>query len=184
MLTQEQRQQILTLARQAITEFLLHGLEMQPPGENYLLIPSGAFVTLKIDGQLRGCIGFPEAIYPLGEAIVRAAIYAATEDPRFPNVTADELKSIDIEVSVLSPARLIADPSEIVVGEHGLILTYGHARGLLLPQVPVEWGWDRDQYLKQICRKAGVFDEAWRDPRAKIEVFTAEVFGETPSSGE
>lgn len=177
----EQRRRILALAREAITEFVLHHRDIPPPQDDYLLEPSGAFVTLTIEGELRGCIGFPEARFPLGEAIVKAAVYAATEDPRFPSLTAEELPLVELEVSVLSPAHPISDPSEIVVGEHGLILTFGYARGLLLPQVPVEHEWDRDQYLANICRKAGVHEQAWKDPRAVLEVFTAEVFGEEPS---
>ena len=181
MLNSGQRQRILALAREAITEFVLHQREIPKPQEDFLQEPCGAFVTLTMEGELRGCIGFPEARYPLGEAIVKAAVYAATEDPRFPSVTAEELSHVELEISILSPARPISDPSEIVVGEHGLILTFGYARGLLLPQVPVEHGWDLDQYLKGICHKAGVPDQAWKDPRARLEVFTAEVFCEEPS---
>jgi hypothetical protein len=181
MLTPEQQGAILKLAREAITECILRRREIAPPGDEYMRQPSGAFVTLKIDHELRGCIGFPEARYPLGETIVKAAIYAATEDPRFPRLDPGELQHVSLEVSVLTPARPVADPQEIEVGKHGLILTLGRRRGLLLPQVPLEHNWDRDEYLKHICRKAGLPDDAWKDAEARLEVFTAEVFGEEPA---
>jgi AmmeMemoRadiSam system protein A len=175
--TPAQRELMLGLAADAIREFLARGVMIDPPDTEYLAENRGVFVTLKMQGELRGCIGFPEAIYPLGRAIVKAAIYAATEDSRFYPVTAGELRRLSYEISVLKPARQISDVSEIVVGEHGLILTLGFARGLLLPQVPIEHEWDRGQYLVHICRKAGVRDDAWKDAAAKLEVFTAEVFG-------
>lgn len=178
MFSEQQRLQLLALARLAITEKVLNDSEVSPPDDDYLAVESGVFVTLTIEHELRGCIGFPQVRFRLGDAIIRAAVLAATEDPRFPPVSPAEVSQLHLEVSVLSPARAISDPSEIQVGEHGIILTLGHARGLLLPQVPLEHGWNRDQYLRAICHKAGVRDEAWKDPRAKLEVFTAEVFGE------
>ena len=178
MFTDEERHQILTLVRRAISEYVLHQREIDPPKDDHLSLPQGVFVTLTIDGDLRGCIGFPDPKFPLGAGLVKSAIYAATQDPRFPPLSETEVSQVEIEVSVLSPARQISDPSEIVVGKHGLILTMANSRGLLLPQVPVEHHWDLDEYLKSICRKAGLREGAWKDPRAKLEVFTAEVFGE------
>src|SRR5262245_54028938 len=144
----EQKQEILKIAREAIYEYIRNENRIEPPAHDYLNELSGVFVTLHEDGELRGCIGFAEATHALGEALVRAAIYAATEDPRFPSVKEFELPLISIEVSVLSMPRQITDPSEIEIGRDGLILTLGRNRGLLLPQVPVEHNWDRDKFLK------------------------------------
>lgn len=179
MFTDEQRHHILTLVRRAISEYVLHQNEINPPEEDFLSLPQGVFVTLTIGGELRGCIGFPEPRFRLGAGLIKSAIYAASQDPRFPPLSQSEVSQVEIEVSVLSPARQISDPSEIVVGEHGLILTMMNSRGIFLPQVPVEHHWDLDEYLRSICRKAGLWNGAWKDPRAKLEVFTAEVFGES-----
>lgn len=178
MFSEQQRHQLLALARRVITEKVLNGSDVTPPDDEYLAVVSGIFVTLTIDRELRGCIGFPDARYPLGQGVIRAAILAATGDPRFPAVSPAEVPQLHLEISVLSPARVISDVSEVQVGEHGLILTLGFSRGILLPQVPLEHGWDRDLFLKAICRKARLRDEAWKDPGARLEVFTAEVFGE------
>lgn len=176
--SETQRRCLLTLARDAITTMLL---ERRPPtaevDDDALRQPRGAFVTLTRQGQLRGCIGYPEAVYPLHETIIRGGISAALHDPRFPPVTLAELPQLSIEISVLSPLER-ATPEDVVVGTHGLVIEKGHARGLLLPQVPVEWGWDREQYLAQICRKAGLPLDAWRQG-ATLFTFTAEVFSES-----
>jgi AmmeMemoRadiSam system protein A len=137
----------------------------------------GAFVTLHEDGQLRGCIGSITAYAPLDETVREMAIAAALEDPRFQPVTEAELGKLQLEISVLSPMFAIA-PEDVVVGRHGLMITHGGHRGLLLPQVPVEWGWNRETFLAQTCRKAGLPEDQWKKG-AKLEAFTAEVFGES-----
>ena len=130
---------------------------------------------MKQEGKLRGCIGFVEPIAPLYRTVVLAATYAATRDNRFPPVTPAELESLELEVSVLSPPRKIQDPGQVKVGTHGLIIAQGERRGLLLPQVPVDNGWDRLTFLRQACQKAGLPQDSWRTG-AEIFVFEAQVF--------
>jgi AmmeMemoRadiSam system protein B/AmmeMemoRadiSam system protein A len=138
----------------------------------------GVFVTLKKHGELRGCIGLLQGVEPLGEAIQEMAVAAATRDPRFPQVTLDELKEIDIEISVLSPMIPVANLDEIVVGRDGLLLKKGFRSGVLLPQVATEYGWDRDTFLEHLCLKAGLPPGSHKAPDAQLLRFTAEVFGE------
>lgn len=144
-----------------------------------LLNPGMSFVTWKKNGELRGCIGSVEPVRPLWADVEANAVHALLADPRFPPATADELPLLDLEISVLTPFVLAADPLRAVeVGVHGLLVERGPRRGLLLPQVPVEWGWDVETFLAHSCRKAGLPADAWRDPRTTISTFTAEVFGE------
>lgn len=138
--------------------------------------PYGAFVTLKRGGELRGCIGHIIGNAPLSETVAAMARAAATQDPRFPPLTAAELKGLSLEISVLTPLEPVLDAREIVVGKHGLYIVYGARRGLLLPQVATEQGWDRETFLDQTCWKAGLPPGAWRDPQAKLYKFGAEVF--------
>ncbi len=138
--------------------------------------PSPAFVTLRRGDQLRGCIGHLEADRPLADVVARAAVAAATEDPRFPPVTAAELDELAVEISVLGPMQLVTDPMTIEVGRHGLVVHSGANRGLLLPQVASEWGWDRETFLEQLCMKAGLPRGAWRT--AELFTFEAEVFSD------
>jgi AmmeMemoRadiSam system protein A len=138
----------------------------------------GAFVTLHKRGQLRGCIGTFEGEGNLLETIRNMAVASGWQDPRFPPLDQKELKDIDIEISVLTPRRMIKHPDEIEVGKHGIYITRGFNRGVLLPQVATEQGWDRQTFLEHTCIKAGLPTNAWRDPETIIEVFSAEVFGE------
>lgn len=138
----------------------------------------GAFVTLKIGGRLRGCIGMVEPRKPLKETVAEMARAAAVGDPRFVPVDEDEVDSIDIEISVLTPLVRIRSRDEIVVGTHGLVVERGPHRGLLLPQVATEAGWDTVTFLGYTCEKAGLPRNAWRDPETRIFVFSAQVFGE------
>jgi len=133
-------------------------------------------VTLTKNGRLRGCIGYTEAVAPLFKVVQECAVAAATEDPRFPPVSPEELPSLRVEISVLTPLFPIR-PEEVVIGTHGLMVAQEGMRGLLLPQVPVEWGWDRERFLDQVCVKAGLPSSAWRHG-ATLRAFTAEVFGE------
>lgn len=175
MFTPDQQRALLRLAREAIVAALDSRRPPAPAVDEAFLAPLGAFVTLTRHGDLRGCIGFPEPVYPLHEAVARGGVAAALHDPRFMPVTPAELPEIAIEISVLSPLAPIA-PEDVVVGTHGLVIERDRARGLLLPQVPVEWGWDRATFLEQLCRKAGLPAGAWRG--AALYGFTAEVFSE------
>ncbi|MDD4817553.1 MAG: AmmeMemoRadiSam system protein A [Victivallaceae bacterium] len=137
------------------------------------------FVTLNdASGELRGCIGSIEAVEPLGDSLERNALNAALCDPRFPPVEPDELPELHIEVSVLTPLRLIASPAEFVVGRHGILFELGRSHAVFLPQVAVEQGWDAETTLNFLANKAGLPKEAWRHPQARFSVFEAEVFGE------
>jgi len=145
---------------------------------------SGAFVTLKRNGRLRGCIGTLECRRPLPEEIARVAVSAAREDPRFAPLAASELDGLEVEVSILGPLEPIDpfDERAFDIGRHGLVVEHGFCRGLLLPQVATEWGWDREQFLVQTCIKAGLPRDAWRDG-AKVYRFTGEVFGSQHEKG-
>jgi AmmeMemoRadiSam system protein A len=140
----------------------------------------GAFVSLHRQGQLRGCIGYLEAVKPLLETVREMAPAAAFQDPRFRPLQAGELADLEIEISVLTPMRLIKNPDEIEVGKHGLYIIKGMNRGLLLPQVATQYHWDRRTFLEQTCAKAGLPGEAWKDPGTQIYVFRADIFAEPP----
>jgi len=139
---------------------------------------AGAFVTLRVNGALRGCIGYPEPQLPLIEVVERCAVSAAISDPRFPPVTVFEWSSVYLEISVLGPIELVCDVSEIDVGHHGLVVELGRRRGLLLPQVATEWNWDATEFAAQTCVKAGLPRDAWQKG-ATLFKFEAEVFGES-----
>jgi AmmeMemoRadiSam system protein A len=149
-----------------------------PEVEGNLLAETGAFVTLHKKGQLRGCIGNMVGQGPLVETIQNMAIAASTEDPRFNKMVEEELSDIDIEISVLSPMKRIKDTNDIEVGKHGILLGKGWNRGVLLPQVAIEYGWDRETFLRQTCLKAGLAPDDWKDPETIIEIFSAQIFSE------
>ncbi|MCK4452375.1 MAG: AmmeMemoRadiSam system protein A [Anaerolineae bacterium] len=146
---------------------------------------SGVFVTLKEGGDpstglrasLRGCIGHTQADRPLYQVVQQMAAAAATGDPRFPPLTTEELSNITVEISVLSPFRRMTDVEEVQVGTHGLMIFQDGRQGLLLPQVPVEQGWEREEFLENLCLKAGLPPDCWTD-RPTLYAFTAVVFGE------
>jgi AmmeMemoRadiSam system protein A len=178
MITDEDRRALLGLARDAITAYV-RGLP--PPVTNPSPIMSrlaGVFVSLHKDHALRGCIGHLEADRTLGRSVPEMAVAAASCDPRFPPVTADELSELDIELSVLGELEPIGGAGDIEIGRHGLLVEFQGRRGLLLPQVAVEWQWDTETFLAQTCHKAGLARDAWR-AGASIRRFTAEVFSET-----
>jgi hypothetical protein len=194
MLTDAEGMLAVRLARGAIAHALGGG-----PGEGILPAlppvfaePRGAFVTLRRhpSGALRGCIGYPLPVLPLEEAIVRAAVAAAVEDPRFRPIRAAELSAIAVEVSVLSvPVPLPSGSPEaaraaIRVGRDGLILDARGTSGLLLPQVAVEQGWSVDEFLDGVSEKAGLPPGAWRLPSARLRRFEAQVFAEVAPGGE
>ena len=177
-LNQEERDFLLKLARDTIEGFLKK--KGRPaPGDvpKSLYEKRGAFVTLKVDGQLRGCIGRPLPDDPLLETVIEMALAAATKDSRFPPIKAKELGRLKIEISVLTIPQRIRDIKEIEIGRHGIIISKGFDRGLLLPQVPTEYGWNLDTYLGHGCLKAGLDEDEWRKG-ATIEVFEAQVFSE------
>lgn len=170
---------LLELARKTIEAWLKTKEMIElPPAEGALAEKSGAFVTLHKKGQLRGCIGHLIGTAPLIQTVQNMAIAAATEDPRFPPVEPVEMKSIDIEISVLSPMKRIKNVSEIEVGKHGILLGRGWQQGVLLPQVATEYKWNRETFLRHTCLKAGLAEDAWKDPDTTIEIFSAQVFGE------
>lgn len=181
MLTTPQRNQLLRIARESI-EAVLAGRKPSLPDASSLdpelTRPAGCFVTLHERGDLRGCIGTIEARGPLYQAVSSSAISAAFRDPRFLPLQAGELPEIELEISVMSPIEPVTDVEDIVVGRDGLIISMGRNAGLLLPQVATEYGWDRETFLAQTCRKAGLRMDAWRSPGCRIERFSAEVFNE------
>ncbi|MFO7947667.1 MAG: AmmeMemoRadiSam system protein A [Armatimonadota bacterium] len=179
MLNETQRETLLEVARKSLEAAVAGGETPRPEIDDPdLQRVQGAFVTLKKNGDLRGCIGNIVGRHPLVETVANMAKAAALEDPRFPPVTESELPQLHIEISVMSPLREIDDTDEIEVGRHGLVISRGRNRGLLLPQVPGEWGWDREEFLQHTCMKANLPPDAWRDDETTIEVFEAEVFGE------
>lgn len=138
----------------------------------------GAFVTIREGGELRGCIGYIESPLPLWRVVQEVADKAAFEDPRFSPLEPDEFGRMTIEISVLTAPQRMRTPDEIVIGEHGLIIEHGGRRGLLLPQVATEYGWDREEFLQHVCRKAGLAPGAWRDAGATLYLFRADIIGE------
>jgi AmmeMemoRadiSam system protein A len=181
MLTAEEQQDFLRQARAAIAAAIKGELRVSGQTRDGLkTVPcnAGAFVTIKVHGQLRGCIGYPEADLPLVEVVERCAVSAARADPRFPAVRQDECETLAIEISVLGPIAAVAEISEIEIGRHGLIAQLGHRRGLLLPQVAVEWRWNLEEFVCQTCLKAGLPRDAWRQG-ARLFKFEAEVFGDS-----
>ena len=140
----------------------------------------GAFVSLHRQGQLRGCIGYIDAIKPLLQTVQEMAPAAAFHDPRFRPLQANELADLEIEISVLTPMKLIKNTDEIEVGKHGLYIVRGLNRGLLLPQVATQYHWGRLTFLEQTCYKAGLPPDAWKDPITNIYTFSAEIFADHP----
>ncbi len=178
-LNESRQQTLLRLARDTIRQWVTsQSVPELPAGDPAFEEPRAVFVTLHRHGQLRGCIGTLEPREPLAAAVRSSAISAATADPRFPAVTPDEVDDLEIEVSVLSPPRRIDSPDEIVVGTHGVMVAEGMRRGVFLPQVAPEQGWDRDTMLDFLCaHKAGLPRDAWRHG-AEMHIFTTQVFSD------
>ncbi len=191
MTSRTERDLLLRLAREAIAAHVGQPRQstiestiesaIRNPQSAILDRPGGAFVTLHKGGALRGCIGHIEPTEPLGDVVPRCAVAACSSDPRFPPVTASELDAVDIEISLLGALEPIAGPEDISVGRHGLVVERGWQRGLLLPQVATEWGWDAETFLAHTCQKAGLPRDAWRKG-ATVWRFEAEVFGESGGS--
>ncbi len=182
MISKPQQKKLLSLARKSI-ETAFENKSPKAEGD-FLNEKRGVFVTLKINNQLRGCIGFPEPVLPLGEAIIESARQAAFNDPRFPELDKSELKHVKIEMSVLTKPEEVKAKTplerakKIKVGEDGLIVRRGIFSGLLLPQVASEYKWNEEEFLNQTCIKAGLPFDAWKQPDTKVYKFQAEVFGE------
>jgi AmmeMemoRadiSam system protein A len=176
-LTEKDGQVLIEAARSAISSRLMQKAGCYPESVTpALLVPCGAFVTLKSEGFLRGCIGRISSTKSLLQTVKEVAVSSAFEDPRFPPVTKSEWPSIRVEVSVLSPLKRVVDPQGVCVGTHGVLIRSGFNSGLLLPQVATEQGWDRETFLAHACRKASLPADAWKDQRTQIEVFSAMVF--------
>jgi AmmeMemoRadiSam system protein A len=174
-----EKQSLLGVARRALTLAVERGELLEDLSTDQdIPSPSGAFVTLRCRSRLRGCIGQLSSNDPLVRVVAYCAKAAALEDPRFEPVSPDELSSIEIELSILSPLEEIA-PDQIQVGKHGLVISRGRQRGVLLPQVAIQFHWDAQQFLEQTCAKAGLERDAWKDRTTRIHAFTAEVFGES-----
>ena len=177
-LNPDQQSFLLKLAREAIEFYLKEGKTLKKKtNDNFLKEKRGAFVTVKVRGRLRGCIGYPLPYKTLYETVIDCAQSAVSKDFRFKPLSLKELSETEIEISVMTLPKQVKDISEIKIGEHGIIIAKGSNKGLLLPQVPVEWNWDLETYLRHGCIKAGLDENAWRK-EAKIEVFSAQVFSE------
>lgn len=183
-LTDEEKKILLTTARQAIEAKLKHNATDFPVPTDTLREKCGAFVSLHINNNLRGCIGYITAIKPLFETVKEMAISAAFSDPRFSPLHTDELPKVEIEISVLSPLQKITDVRLIEVGKHGLMVRKGIYSGLLLPQVAAEYKWNREQFLAHTCQKAGLAPTIWKTGGLDMEIFTAVVFSESSVSAD
>lgn len=195
-LTNEEGVFLVDLARKAVDHYLRTRETLKVPEglHGKFLRPCGVFVTInsvkKGEKELRGCIGFPYPTTPLAEAVIDSAINAATQDPRFPKLSLKELDCVVFEVSVLTPPKQLEakNPkeycSEVKVGEDGLIVERGIYKGLLLPQVPVEWGWDAQEFLCQCCNKAGLLADYWLRDGTKVYKFQAIIFEEETPRGK
>lgn len=190
MLTLEEGRQAVRLARRAVQSYIEAGKAIAPEGLPPVFAEKrGVFVTLHEEGDLRGCIGYPEPVLPLGRAIVDSAINACSRDPRFPRVRASELKRIEMEVTILTKPEAYAEPKKrlpelVVIGRDGLIVRNGPYSGLLLPQVAPEWGFDSLEFLSQTCVKAGLPPDAWLDEDTEVQHFQAQIFAEVAPERE
>lgn len=180
MLTDEQKERLLKIARNTVETYIIDGQKPLISNEDPVLNDKrGAFVTLHKNNQLRGCIGNIVSNRELFLTIRDMAIEASTGDLRFPRVSKDELKDIDIEISVLSPLKKIKDLEEIKLGVHGVLIRKGMRSGVFLPQVATETGWSKEEFMETLCnQKAGLSPDAWKDPDVDIYIFSAEVFKE------
>jgi AmmeMemoRadiSam system protein A len=178
-LTEEEKRTLIKIARAAIEcRLTCRDIPEFKIDSETLKEKRGGFVTLEKQGKLRGCIGYIEARKSLYQTVKEMALAAAFGDPRFLPLTAEEFKDVTVEISVLSPLKQITDVGEIEVGAHGIYLVNGFCSGLLLPQVAVRCKWERETFLKETCRKAGLPPDAWQDRNTRIYIFSAEIFCE------
>jgi AmmeMemoRadiSam system protein A len=179
MLSAAEKTALLQLARKTLESYLTNSpVPACHAVSDSLKEKKGVFVSLHLGDELRGCIGQLNPNNELCDVVQRCVVSAAAEDSRFLPVTRDELPEMNIEISVLTPFRRIQGIEEIEVGKHGLYIAQGYFNGLLLPQVATEFGWDRITFLKQTCRKSGLPESAWQDPKTAVFTFEAEVFSE------
>ena len=179
LLPDQDRRDLLARARQAILETVFSlSLPDLPPAAGRLAERGGAFVTLRCNGKLRGCMGRIDAVHALAETVAQCAITASLRDPRFKPLDAKELNQLEIEISVVSDPRPVR-AEEIEPGIHGILVSRGASRALLLPQVAIEHHWTATQFLEAACQKAGLEARTWRDPETNLFAFTAEVFSES-----
>ena len=177
VISPEDQRRLIELARRALEAKVHRAGVFEVDAPQVADVRCGAFVTISHHGELRGCLGRLDSPLPIANLVAELAEAVADSDPRFTPVVPQELVGIEVEISVLTPEREIESIEEIEVGRHGLIVEQGHSRGLLLPQVPEEHGWDRHAFLQHACLKAGLAADAWRRG-ARIFVFEAQVFGE------
>jgi AmmeMemoRadiSam system protein A len=182
-MTDAEKEELLRIARDSIRRALGTGQDVPEPQGSHkpvgrLAEPGGAFVTLHLQGRLRGCIGYIQSQQPVAEVVEEVAVKSALQDPRFPPVTRGEVSQLQIEISLLSPMVQVRSPEEIEIGRDGLMLELGGRRGLLLPQVATEHGWEREEFLENTAWKAGLPRDAWKDPRAHLYRFAAEIIEE------
>ena len=190
---------LVKLARMAVEEYLRSGKVIQAPSDTpkkILRDKYGVFTTIEIfigrdrRGELRGCIGFPQAVYNTVNGVIRSAIAAAIEDPRFEPMRIEELNKVTFEVSILSPLELLEPgnprsyPEKIIVGKHGIVIQKGYYSGLLLPQVPVEYCWDSLTFLNEGCMKAFLPPDCWLDEDTSVLTYEAQIFKEVEPNGE
>ena len=182
-LTATERAALLGIARAAILAKVAGAppREVPVPGEGALAEVRGAFVSVHVGGELRGCVGTFQPTEPLARTVARMAVAAASEDPRFPPLEAADVALLSISVSALGPLRPLPEPRAVRVGEDGLLIRRGWHRGALLPQVAVEHGWSAEEFLKHVCLKAGLPARAWQEPGAELAAFPAEECSEEPN---
>lgn len=179
----EEKKSLLDIARKAIALILNEGRQLEvAPLPGALAAPSGAFVTLRKQRRLCGCIGRLSPLESLASVVAHCAAAAATEDPRFSRLRGSELAALEIEISVLSAVQT-ARPEHVEAGVHGVVISRNGQRGVLLPQVAREHQWSRERFLEETCRKAGLRADAWKDSQTQVEIFTAETFSEEDFSG-
>lgn len=184
MLTLDEGKTAVRLAREALTRYVEEKKILQPEKLPPVFDEKrGVFVTLHEDGDLRGCIGYPQPVMALGRAIVDSAINAGTRDPRFPGLRPGELKRMEMEVTILTKPEPYREPKKrlpelVRIGTDGLIVSKGPFSGLLLPQVAPEWGFDSLEFLSQTCVKAGLPPDAWMDEETEVQHFEAQIFAE------
>lgn len=183
LLGSSEKQLLLDVARRAVIAAVERRESLENTPESMAIEFGGVFVSLHRRGRLRGCIGQIGAHGSLTQTVAHCAKCAALEDPRFSPVRTDELFEIEIELSVLSVPEVIS-PGQIEAGKHGLMVSHGYQRGVLLPQVAPQFGWAAMRFLEETCAKAGLDREAWKDPETRVQAFTAEVFSEKDLAGE
>ncbi|SEA14959.1 hypothetical protein SAMN05660420_01388 [Desulfuromusa kysingii] len=179
MLAKTDATELLTIARDAITHQINNeAYRLEPRKEGPLTTQSGCFVTITQQGRLRGCIGHFQAQQPLFKEVAAMAVAAACHDPRFKPMDRADLDNFELEITILSPLEKISDINQIIVGTHGIYIIKGSNRGVLLPQVATEYGWDRETFLQQTCIKAGLPENSWLHPEAELFIFSGEIIHE------